>query len=358
MTSAAFDQTEPAQEASLLRIFADLRLLLSLGLALVLLAVFALRLDFGNLRHELQGANYGWVAAAVGANFVAQWCRAVRHHYLLVPIKKLSTGVLLGAVVIGAALNNVLPLRGGSVARVQLLARRFDISRTTLASTLAAELVLDTLMISIFLVIGISILHVSPLLGWLATVVLLAALAVVGLVWFLNRAVRGGLHSVEARLQFLPERIRRAASSGVLSFEEGWRAFWRAQHAIPLLLASAAIWLSEAISFFFFGLSVGLDLSFLSYTTLVSAADIATSLAFTPAGLGAFELSVSELLRQLGTTAAVAGAYVLMSHAVLTLSIMAVSPLAFIALKVRPGDILYLRRLPATEGAPINLPRA
>jgi hypothetical protein len=356
VSAATIDSAQQAQGASLLATFSDPRLLLSLGLAILLLAAFALRLDFANLRHELESANYGWVAAAVAANFVSQWFRAVRQHYLLVPIKKISTGVLLGAVVIGAALNNVLPLRGGSVARVQLLARRVDISRTTLASTLAAELVLDTLMISIFLVIGISVLHVSPWLGWLATVVLLAALAIVGLVWFLSRAVRGGLHAVEERLSFLPERIRRAASSGVLSFEEGWQAFWRARHAIPLLLASAAVWLSEGVSFFFFGLSVGLDLSFLSYTTLVSTADIATSLAFTPAGLGAFELSVSELLRQLGVSAAVAGAYVLMSHAILTLSIMAVSPLAFIALKVRPADILYLRRLPPTEGAPINLP--
>lgn len=329
----------------------DSRIWVTVAITVVLLGVFFARLDIGNLRSELRAANYGWVAAAIMANFVSQWFRAVRHHFLLLPTRSLPIKVLLGAIIVGSAINNVLPLRGGSVARVQLLAKRYDISRSTLAATLTAEMVLDTLVISIFLVIGISILHLGPLLGWLATFVLLVSLFSLLGVWFLSRAARKGVASVESALAFFSEKTRKALAAGILSFEQGWQAFWRAHHAVPLLLASAGVWLSESVSFWFFGLAVGLDLSFLSYVTLVALADIATSLTLTPAGLGAFELSVSELLRQLGASSAVAGAYVVLSHAVLTVSMMAVAPLAFVLLRVRPGDLLYLRREPAQATA-------
>jgi glycosyltransferase 2 family protein len=335
-------QTAPASGLRL----NDGRLWLSLGLAVLLMAVFALRLDFDSLWDEVKNAEWGWVVAAVAANLAAQGFRAVRQHILLLPTRRVPTAPLLGAVLIGSALNNVLPLRGGSVARVQIIARRFDINRSTLAATLAAELFLDTLVISVFLMVGISVLHLGLLLGTLATVVLVASLTFFALAWWLNRALRHGLEVVEQKLAFIPEGPRQLISSGLLSFEQGFWAFWRAHHALPLLAASAAVWLSESVSFYFFGLAVGLDLSFMAYVTLVALADIATSLAFTPAGLGAFELSVSELLRQLGTTSAEAGAYVLMSHAILALSVMLAALVALLAMKVRATDIFYLRRLP------------
>ena len=335
----------PAGQAQTVRL-SDSRIWITAIITLLLLGVFLARLNFGDLRSELRNAEYGWVAAAIVANFVSQWFRALRHHFLLLPTRRLSVRILLGAIVVGSAINNVLPLRGGSVARVQLLAKRFDINRSTLAATLTAEMVLDTLVISIFLVVGISVLHLGPLLGWLATVILVVSLLALTAVWFLSRAAKKGVASVEAWLTFLSEKTRKALAAGILSFEQGWQAFWRAHHAIPLLLASAGVWLSESVSFWFFGLAVGLDLSFLSYVTLVALADIATSLTFTPAGLGAFEVSVSELLRQLGASSAVAGAYVVLSHAVLTVSMMAVAPLAFLLLRVRPGDLLYLKREP------------
>ncbi|HEX5939637.1 MAG TPA: lysylphosphatidylglycerol synthase transmembrane domain-containing protein [Dehalococcoidia bacterium] len=331
----------------------DSRLWVTAIITVLLLGVFFVRLDYGNLRAELRDANYAWVAAAIAANFISQGFRAIRHHYLLLPTRKIAVTVLLGAIVIGSAINNVLPLRGGSVARVQLLAKRYDVSRPTLAATLTAEMVLDTLVISIFLVVGISVLHLGPFLGWLATVILVVSLLALTGVWFLSRAARKGMAAVEDWLSFLSETTRRAIAGGILSFEQGWQAFWRAHHAIPLLIASAGVWLSESVAFWFFGLAVGLDLSFLSYVTLVAAADIATSLTFTPAGLGAFEVSVSELLRQLGASSAVAGAYVVLSHAVLTVSMMAVAPLAFVLLRVRLADLLYLRReSPSTTASP------
>ncbi|MEX2238776.1 MAG: lysylphosphatidylglycerol synthase transmembrane domain-containing protein [Dehalococcoidia bacterium] len=334
----------------------DSRIWITIILTSLLLGLFVARLDISNLRDELRKAEWGWVGLAILANFVSQWFRALRHHFLLLPTANLATPVLLGAIIVGAAFNNVLPLRGGSVARVQLLGRRFDISRATFAATLTAEMVLDTLVISIFLVIGISVLHLGPLLGWLATVVLAVSLVILLLIWMLSRTIKRGVVAVEEKLGFLSEGTRKMIASGVLSFEQGWQAFWRAHHAIPLLLASACVWLSESVAFWFFGLAVGLELSFLSYVTLVALADIATSLTFTPAGLGAFELSVSELLRQLGTSSAVAGAYVLLSHAVLTAAIMAISPLAFLLLKVRPGDLLYLRKPSSPSPVPVEPP--
>ncbi|MPZ22664.1 MAG: flippase-like domain-containing protein [Dehalococcoidia bacterium] len=333
------------------------RLLLSLALTSTLLLVFALRLDLDNLLDELAGTNFAWVGAAVVMNLAAQYFRALRHHYLLLPARDLPTSGLTGAVIIGAAINNVLPLRGGSVARMQLIAKRFDVSRPTVAATMAAEIVLDTLIVSAFLVVGIFALHLGSLLGWIASAVLAASASLLVLAWLLSRSFRHGDAFAEQRLRFLPETTRKAVGQGLMQFELGWQAVWRARQAAPLVAASAAIWLSESVSYWFFGLAVDLDLSPLAYLTLVALANIVTSLAFTPAGLGAFELSVSELLRRLDVSSGAAGAYVLLSHGVLTLMMMAVAPVAFYLLRVRASDLLYLRRPPEDE-PPLGAGRA
>jgi uncharacterized protein (TIRG00374 family) len=327
---------------------ADGRIWVTTLVTLALLSVFAIRIDLSATWAQIQDTDYIWLPVAAATNLVAQWARGVRHHYLLEPTRRVPIGSLTGAVLIASAVNNALPLRGGEVARVQLLGRRFGISRTTLAATLAAEVVLDTLVIAAFLLLGIVAADLGAVFLGLASAVLAAAFVALLLAWFLSRTRRGGDDAVHRILRFLPEGPRGAIGSGLLRFEEGWSALWSARHAGPLLLSSAAIWGLEAVAMWVFGIAVGLDLTPIAYVTLVALADIVTSLTFTPAGLGAFEVSVSELLRRFGVGTGTAGAYVLLSHAILILSVMLAGVVAFFVMRVRWDDFLYLHWQTAT----------
>jgi uncharacterized protein (TIRG00374 family) len=325
-----------------------LRVCISLALAAGLLAVFIVRLDVPGLRRELRDVTLYWLPLGVAANLAAQWFRGLRHHYLLRPTKNVPVTELWGSVLIGAALNNLLVLRAGSVARVQLIAARWDVPRSTLAANLTAEIVLDVQMMALFLFLAIVLLHLGPFFGWLAAIVLAATTVLLILAWLLGRHARRGDEAVEQSLGFLPASWRKALGRTLLGFEQGWWALWEVKRAPLLLATSACVWVSEAGALWSFGEMVGLELDFMEYLALLAVTNIVTSLAFTPAGLGAFQLSVSELLRQFGVDSARAGAYAVLSHALMILTVMGAAVVAAFLMKVKLGDLLYLRKGPST----------
>jgi len=72
-------------------------------LGLIISAVFlwlALRgLQLNEVLNALQGARYGWLIPGVAVYFVAVWARAWRWHYLLRPLKKITTRTIRHALV-------------------------------------------------------------------------------------------------------------------------------------------------------------------------------------------------------------------------------------------------------------------
>jgi uncharacterized protein (TIRG00374 family) len=325
-----------------------LRIYVSLVLAAGLLTAFIVRLDVPGLRRELRDVTLYWLPAGIAANLAAQWFRGLRHHYLLRPTRSVPVTELWGSVLIGAALNNLLVLRAGSVARVQLISARWGVARSTLAANLTAEIVLDVQMMALFLFLAILLLHLGPFFGWLAATVLAVTTVLLILAWLLGRQARRGDEAVEQSLRFLPRSWRRALGQTLLGFEQGWWALWQVKHAPLLLATSAGVWVSEAGALWSFGEMVGLQLDFMEYLALLAVTNIVTSLAFTPAGLGAFQLSVSELLRQFGAGSARAGAYAVLSHALLIMTVMGAAVVAALLMRVKPGDLLYLRKAPAS----------
>jgi uncharacterized protein (TIRG00374 family) len=325
-----------------------LRVIVSLVLAAGLLTAFIVRLDVPGLRRELRDVTLYWLPAGIAANLAAQWFRGLRHHILLRPTRSVPVTELWGSVLIGAALNNLLVLRAGSVARVQLISARWGVARSTLAANLTAEIVLDVQMMALFLFLAILLLHLGPFFGWLAATVLAVTTILLILAWLLGRQARRGDEAVEQSLRFLPRSWRKALGQTLLGFEQGWWALWQVKHAPLLLVTSAGVWVSEAGALWSFGEMVGLQLDFMEYLALLAVTNIVTSLAFTPAGLGAFQLSVSELLRQFGAGSARAGAYAVLTHALLIMTVMGAAVVAALLMRVKPGDLLYLRKSPAS----------
>ena len=99
----------------------------------VLISVFFITLvlkdlDLSAFWSEVGRANYWWLIPGVGLYFVAVWARAWRWHYLLRPLKAISTAKIFPIVAIGYMGNNVYPARAGEVLRAAVLNRKEDIS--------------------------------------------------------------------------------------------------------------------------------------------------------------------------------------------------------------------------------------
>ncbi|MDP6101088.1 MAG: lysylphosphatidylglycerol synthase domain-containing protein, partial [Dehalococcoidia bacterium] len=88
---------------------------LGLILASAFIFFFFRGVQLSEMINALARVNYYLVIPAVAAYFFGLWLRAVRWSFFLTPIGRISPQRLFTPVVIGFALNNILPGRLGFV---------------------------------------------------------------------------------------------------------------------------------------------------------------------------------------------------------------------------------------------------
>ena len=122
------------------------------GLAALLLWLFLREVDLAGVAAELRRADYRWVVLGVVLTLLVTVHRAVRWHYLLLPIKSVSLAPLTATTFMGWAFTALLPGRLGEVARPVLLGRREEISKTAAFATIVLERLFDLLCVLLILV--------------------------------------------------------------------------------------------------------------------------------------------------------------------------------------------------------------
>src|SRR5690242_1391340 len=128
-----------------------LKFWLGLIVSLVFLYLAFQGQDFGKIGQALGEANYWWLLPALGAYFLGVYVRAIRWHYLLGPLKKVSVKRLFPVVVIGYMANDVLPVRMGEVVRAYVLGKRENVSKTGTLATIVVERIMDGITMLLFL---------------------------------------------------------------------------------------------------------------------------------------------------------------------------------------------------------------
>lgn len=129
---------------------------LLLGIAVSALCVWLSMKDvrFGEVLAALRGAN---AAGFVGVMFITLfgfWLRAVRWGYFIQAGRRLAIGSLFSSTMIGFMANNVLPFRLGEFVRPWALARRENLSKSTLLATVVVERAVD--MLTLLGIFGVS----------------------------------------------------------------------------------------------------------------------------------------------------------------------------------------------------------
>lgn len=267
--------------------------------ALVLTATFALlflrKVSWTETRALLGGIPSTTVLAAVAAVLAAMAFTALRWRVLL-----RAAGVearvprLFAALAAGAAVNNVVPARGGDVVRV----RSVDARTSSVVGTLAAERLLDGFVLALFVVLG-SVLTGSPLL-WLGI-----GLAV---------ATTAGMVVASLEPPWLA-RLPRWASG----FVTGLAVFRSPRLLVQALAASFALWLADVVMYAViahaFGLRLGIGGAFL----LEGIGNLALAVPATAAGAGTFDYLTLLGTRSVGLAGPASTAYVLAVHAFVVL---------------------------------------
>ena len=96
-------------------------------------------LQLGEFWETVKQANYWWLIPGVGVYFVGVWARAWRWHYLLKPIKEISTRKIFPITTIGYMGNNIYPARAGEVLRAVILKRKEGVPISASLATIIIE---------------------------------------------------------------------------------------------------------------------------------------------------------------------------------------------------------------------------
>jgi len=138
------------------------QLLIGLAVSAVCVWVSMRGIDLHSVWDALRGASLVGFLAAMALTLVGFWLRAVRWRLLIGSSRPLSTTSLFSATMVGFMTNNVLPFRLGELVRPWVLARRENLSKTTLFATIVVERAVD--MLTLLVILGVA-LAVFPLRG-------------------------------------------------------------------------------------------------------------------------------------------------------------------------------------------------
>jgi uncharacterized protein (TIRG00374 family) len=262
---------------------------------------------------------------ATAIYFLGVWLRAVRWKRLMTPFAEVPTSRLFRVIVIGFAVNNLLPFRLGEVVRTFLLRHSNGVPVAATLASILLERVLDVVVLCGLLAL-VAIL--VPLDGWLAALAGLAAvvmlgstLGLVGLALVPLSLLRATLALVVRSTSRLSARLARV----VESFLDGIGALRTARDAVTIGALSVGCWLGELGLYYFVMLAFGFDSGILSLIAGMVAANLATILPSSPGYVGTFDVPLqSTLSDSFGVNVAVAAGYTLLAHALLFVPVVLV----------------------------------
>ncbi|MGE0326533.1 MAG: YbhN family protein [Polyangiaceae bacterium] len=251
-------------------------------------------------------APWSIVAYAVGFSLV-HFLRAVRWHWLLKPIGSVSLRRLLNVSFIGFAAIVVLPLRSGEFVRPVLIRRDTDIGGWAATGTIAAERVIDGMLVSVLLLLGL--LAATPLdplpdhIGELAIPArVIPGLAYSALALFAGAFVAMGAfyakrdlatRLVSSTLGRISPKLAEWLSARLEQLASGLGFLPKASLAWPFVGLSVAYWLANAAATQALGVGCGLSgMSFSIACVSMGVLALGILLPNAPGYFGAFQVAV------------------------------------------------------------------
>lgn len=275
------------------------------------------RLDLREVGSALLEANYLFVVPALLITFCGYLLRTARWRVILLPSKEVSTNRLFSPLIIGFAVNNLLPARIGEFARAYLLGEKEGISKSLSFATVVVERVLDGLTL-IFALLLVSFLF--PLPGWGRKMGLFSLLffgGALALLFLLLYGKEQTLRSVKRLTN--PFGLALRATQIADSFVSGAEILRRRHLILSLVLLSTLVWSCETLSYLFLTLAFPLSLSPLTRVVaalfVMAAANLGVLIPSSPGYIGTFHFFAMSALAVFGATRETALSYAVVSHA-------------------------------------------
>jgi uncharacterized protein (TIRG00374 family) len=277
----------------------------------------------------IRSADYWWLIPGVAIYFLAVVARVWRWHYLLRPIKSISTKAMFPVVAIGYMGNNIYPARAGELLRAYILRHREDVAISASLATILVERGLDGVVMLAFVFINLPELATltadSGFAGSIQTLAIIgtvvffsAVLVFILMAVFPKRAMRV-VEWFTARL--LPERFRSQVNDLSERFLDGFAALRSPLDVFMVLITSIVIWLLETGKYWFVMHAFPFQVSFFALMLMNGIVNLATTIPSAPGYVGTFDRPGIAVLEAYGVKKSLATSYTLVLHAALWLPI-------------------------------------
>jgi hypothetical protein len=309
----------------------QLKAWLKIGLTFTASAVFAyffLRgLDFREVGNDLLDADYAFVPPALALFSFSLVLRAYRWRCFYEPGAP-SFWMLQRTLLITYAGNNLLPLRGGEIVRMQLLLDRAGVSRMRTIGTALVERLFDALILGVFVILGRFVVDTGP--AFLGTGLVLCAGSLFGFASALLMVRNPHLprRVLAWRWPLLSDRWRSQLSFWAEWVVDGFSVLASGSRFRLAVLLTIGAWLLEFGMYWLIARAFSIDEGFLTIAFAGAAANLALSLPSAQGGVGAFQLVAKEALLRFGLPVSSVAAYAVALHVLL------VAPVTIVGLAV------------------------
>jgi uncharacterized protein (TIRG00374 family) len=285
-------------------------------------------LDWSAFWGTVQTARYWWLIPGVAIYMVTLWARAWRWHYLLRPIKPISTNKMFPIVCIGYMGNNIYPARAGEVLRAVILKRREGVPVSASLATVIVERIFDGVVMLAFVFLNLPELarinRDSGFVGDIQTLTVWGAVAfAAALVAFLLAAMfpqvtaRVGAWFIE---YLMPKHLHEKLFGIMHKFLDGLASLRSPFNVLMVFVSSVVIWLLETGKYWFVMHAFDFEVSFFALMLMNGIVNLATTIPSAPGYVGTFDTPGIAVLQAYGVEKAIATGYTLVLHVALWLA--------------------------------------
>jgi len=255
--------------------------------------------------------------------FTGVWFRSVRWRILLSPFADVPSTRLFQVVLIGFAVNNVLPLRLGELVRTFLLRQTDGVPIASSLATILIERFLDLFALCGLMTIVLLLVPLDGVILALAgTAATITAAGIVGLL-LVTLTPRAALDRLFALAVGLADRIHPRLGGLGRSVIDGLRILEDGRAVLRIVPLSVLCWMCELGLYVCLMFALGFNSGLLSLAAGMVIANLLTILPSAPGYVGTFDFFLQRtLVDSFGVADTTAGAYTILTHTVLLVPVV------------------------------------
>ena len=293
------------------------------GIILVMLVIFATRVNWHSTWHAIQDSSLSILLLAALVNLLSLVLKGVRWWIFLRPIGVTSLWLTLRATFAGAGLNNVLVANSGEAARVIFVSRAAHVTSAKVLATLALERLFELIGYVVLLALAVSFLPLPAALertrpfAWFALAVMTVMLV------YLVRKPEGPEHLLEVTGDGWKVKTRQY----VRRFMHALSGISTGPRFAAALLLSVGVWALQLATYALTARAAHFPLPLVGTVAAILAVNIGFAIRATPGNVGVFQMLYAATTTAFGLdeNQAIAVAFLIQTQQILPVTLMGIA---------------------------------